>query len=943
MNHSLPTLLRKGQRIIGSWLLAAMMATPALAQSNTCGLPDDIQEGNILHCFDWTMSDVKSELANIAAAGFGAVQLSPLQRAVGTTWTWYDAYRPYDFKFTDSAFGTASDLKALCSAADQYGIKVIVDVVFNHVDSKGYHDTWWDSNGRTRYDGDINYGSRYSVTHGQLGGASGYPDVNSEDSEVAARAKAYIEELKSYGVDGIRFDAAKHIALPSEGCNFWSTVCSVSGMYYYGEILDSPGSDALMKEYTRYMSVTDNGYGDGARNAGGTPSSYAGWGSGTISQDKCVYWGESHDTYANNNGASKYVSQDVVDRAYAIVACRKSETALYLSRPSSTEGTSIKCGQKGSTHYTEKCVAEVNKFRNAMVGKADYYTVSNGVACVTRQGGGAVIVKNGGGGNVSITNGGGYVPAGTYTDRVSGNTFTVTSSNISGTVGSTGIAVIYDASSTPVTPTPTPSTGSITVYCQASSAPNLYVWTSTSTSTNGAWPGNKMTSTKQIGGKTFYYATFNESAINIIFNNGSDGDANKTADITGITSDVYYVYDGASTATVYTGDTSTDGGSEGSPSETTSYYCYFNNTANWSKVYVWAWDSSNANCTSASKYPGEQLTIGSDGYYKWTATSGTPSGIIFNDGNGTKAGGGDLTFVNGKVYDANGNTSNYTTGGSGEQGGSGSGSGTITVYCKASTAPNLYVWNSTSTDINGAWPGTKMTSTKAVGGVTFYYASFDAETINIIFNNGSSQTGNIEGITADVYYVYDGGTTATVYTGGNVSDPDESGSGDYPTALYLVGNVNSWSTSTAIEAKGSNGVYTWENVNLPDAGGADAGSTFFSFLTTTGANWDAVNQADRYGASTKDASLSSSATISLFAVGVNASLSYSWKATPGTYTIEANLKTMTVTLKTSRSTLLRNISLTPDDNAPMYNLAGQRVSSSYRGIIIQNGRKFLKK
>lgn len=32
-----------------------------------------------------------------------------------------------------------------------------------------------------------------------------------------------------------------------------------------------------------------------------------------------------------------------------------------------------------------------------------------------------------------------------------------------------------------------------------------------------------------------------------------------------------------------------------------------------------------------------------------------------------------------------------------------------------------------------------------------------------------------------------------------------------------------------------------------------------------------------------------------------------------------------------------------DKDAPMYNLAGQRVSSSYKGVVIQNGRKFIKR
>ena len=32
-----------------------------------------------------------------------------------------------------------------------------------------------------------------------------------------------------------------------------------------------------------------------------------------------------------------------------------------------------------------------------------------------------------------------------------------------------------------------------------------------------------------------------------------------------------------------------------------------------------------------------------------------------------------------------------------------------------------------------------------------------------------------------------------------------------------------------------------------------------------------------------------------------------------------------------------------DANAPVYNLAGQRVSKSYKGVVVQNGRKFILK
>lgn len=436
---------------------AAVLLSILTAGAADYGLPAQIQQGNILHCFDWPVATVTANLQNIAEAGYGAVQLSPLQRtdtkANGSEW--HNLYRPYDIAFKSSAFCSESDLKNLCTEAHKYGIKVIVDVVANHVDrTSGYHDTWWDSNGRVRWEGGINYGNRYSITHGQLGD---YGDINSESAEVIARAKAYVQFLKNCGVDGIRWDAAKHIGLPSEGCKFWEEVTSVAGVWHYGEILDSPGpDDSIIKEYTQYMSVTDNRYSNSAaHDNGGLPGGYGGdWAYKYNLGNKCVYWGESHDTYSNDEW-SQNVDQSVIDRAYAAMACRNDATALYFARPNVKGFSNIKTG-KGTDAYKSAPIAAVNKFRNAMVGRADYFTNNGSAVSVTRKDGGAVIVMKGSG-NVSIANGGGYCPAGTYTDKVSGGTFTVTSTTINGNVGSSGIAVIYKDGLDPVDPNPTPT------------------------------------------------------------------------------------------------------------------------------------------------------------------------------------------------------------------------------------------------------------------------------------------------------------------------------------------------------------------------------------------------------------------------------------------------------------------------------------------------------
>ena len=283
-------------------------------------------------------------------------------------------------------------------------------------------------------------------------------DLATENEYVQQCVVGYLKELDSIGVDGIRWDAAKHISLPSETDNsaFWPTVTTNSGLglYNYGEILSGPSSsdsdDYLMGEYTQYISVTDDEYGNDVRESfvsSSAPTGYANWTTTDYVADwRVVYWAESHDTYSNDGGASKEDDQNYVDRAWAVVASRNDATALYFSRPSETDNDEIKTGVKGSTHFTSPEVAAVNHFHNICNGEPDYFSSSDGVVSICRKSGAVIVLGSGSDQEVTAVNGGSYTTAGTYTDEISGNTFTVTEDYITGTVGSTGIAVIYNGS-----------------------------------------------------------------------------------------------------------------------------------------------------------------------------------------------------------------------------------------------------------------------------------------------------------------------------------------------------------------------------------------------------------------------------------------------------------------------------------------------------------------
>lgn len=611
--------------VSGSLGVQAAESSPTVS-ANKYKLKDNIQDGVILHCFDWTYNDIKAELPKIAKAGFTSIQTSPAQP--NGTGTWYWLYQPISFSIGTNGVGTKAELQSLCDEAEKYGIKIIVDVVANHL--RGDHNNidndlkpseYWHTFG-----GGIDWKNRWQVTHGSIG----MPDIATENPYVQQKVCNYVQELKSVGVDGLRWDAAKHIGVPSEGDDFWKSVTQY-GLYNYGEILGGPddrstGNEDIMKEYTDYISVTDSNYGKELRdsfNSGKAPTSSGNWSEKGISNDKLLYWGESHDTWSNNKdwGFSNEMSQNVIDRAYAVAASRNKVTALYFSRPSSTNKESIKMGEKGSTHFTSSEVAQINKFHNAMDGKADYYTVSDGCSVITRKDGGAVIVKGSGSGEVSVENGGGYAKPGTYTDAVSGNTFTITSSTISGTIGSSGIAVVYDAEpegpSASVTPGSTNyNTDELTLTLNCKNAKNAQ------------------------------YLIDDGAFVN--YTNGQK-----------ITIGTNLAYDTVTTVTVKASD-----GKTTSDPETYTYtkvdpnavkvVAYDNSSTKWSKVNAYFWSDDNKEMTS---WPGKKMTDKGNNIFDIEVPDGAKY-VIFNNGDSQTD---DLRIADGNKIYSNGSWQNYST------------------------------------------------------------------------------------------------------------------------------------------------------------------------------------------------------------------------------------------------------------------------------------------
>ena len=694
---------------------------------NKYGLKDNIQDGVILHCFDWTLADIQEEIPNIAKAGFTAVQTSPVHERAGKGSVWYDVYRPYDFKI-GNGLGTEADLKALCAKAHEYGVKVIVDVVANHTDHPNVAERLKDESLYHDRFGVGNWHDRHQVTFGMIG----MWDLDTNNPTVQAIIKQYIQDLKACGVDGVRWDAIKHIGLPSEGDSFMQNVVDQE-MYNYGEILDSTGGDdkILFPEYQTYMSITDNGYGNGFANsfAGGSINGSEGnFNQRNAKTEKLVYWGESHDTYANDGGESKEKSQNVIDRAYAVVAGNNGATALYFSRPAQKAKNDIRFGDKGSVHFKDAEVAQVNHMHNVCAGEPNYYVKGNGVCAQVRKSGAIIVLGSGSDRDVTVANGAGdgkWLKSGTYKDMVSGGAFTVNASTISGHVGESGIAVIYNAGPIVLTPEVLfdPADGT------AFSDKTLTV-TATPLNATSAWiqvnGGEKQnfTAAKQfaVGADVAY-------GENVTITWGATDNGGKTE-----TGSVTYKKVKAYVPELDKAD---------------EISCFLETTNAAAAVYVW-----NGKVNPVIKYAGEwndainkKLPLvgkNAEGknVFKWTydgTETSVPTQIIFLDGNGNKIT-ADVEFVNHGYY-VDGAYSTTITKAHDEV----IADPEYVYFDNASKWENVYCYFYNGTTSSAAWPGVKMTfdaSASHNGKTGWYKVQIPAAYLKAKFfvNNGTAGT-----------------------------------------------------------------------------------------------------------------------------------------------------------------------------------------------------------
>lgn len=450
-------------------------------------LQSNIEDGVILHALCWSYAEIEKNIQAIADAGYSAVQVSPVQQpkdystSTNVSGQWWKFYQPVSLSIAKNSWaGNAAQLTSLCTAAHKVGVKIICDVVTNHLGAdddagakkladevKTYLPAFWGSNGATTnnsyfHNPTLGTASDSNVTTVTQYVSSGCPDLNTGKTEVQNAVAGLLKECIKCGADGFRFDAAKHIETPSDNIspnNYWTNIISQANaaagskkIFYYGEVLNTPGGGRSISGYTNLNGgkyrITDNKASEGVRNAvtGHNASGAVNLNTGLSGgASHAVLWAESHDTYLNTDaGFTTNISDSDIIKTWALVAARKDATALFFAR---TNG--MKMGQAAkNTSYKDIAVAEVNKFHNNFAGKSEKVGSSGSIAYVARDGKGIVLVNvNGTTANASVANTG--LANGTYKDMVTGASFTVSNGTVSGKIGDSGVAVVMQSETTP--------------------------------------------------------------------------------------------------------------------------------------------------------------------------------------------------------------------------------------------------------------------------------------------------------------------------------------------------------------------------------------------------------------------------------------------------------------------------------------------------------------
>lgn len=430
----------------------------------------------IVQLFDWPFRDIEKEIPRLSRLGYGAVHVSPPTLS-NPDRRWWARYQPLDYRVIDGPLGNEAEFKSMTSMAAKYGIRIVADVVLNHMANLGAgHDLTFPpaastpspQDGPLFRAGDFNppfcisdYNDVSQVRNGRLcggGGDTGLPDLkllNADGSaydRVLTAQRAYLEKLMALGTTGFRFDAIKHMdptylarllqGMPSRIMSFGESIVSPNRESWNRDLQPFMDQKLPMKYYDFPLVET-------MRNALAIGGDLGGL-SAPLAFDLRAIDGPSAVTFVVNHDipqnpmAHLYMGRcsntdrfgDPINErlAYAFILGRRAGTPYVYSDRGVTGGDGVATDAYKNAHA--RCdTARMVRFHGLVVGKDEATLVATRDQLAFRRGSAAIVALNKSGVRVDLSSASAAgLENGTYVDLLGGAPATVEAGRLSAAV-----------------------------------------------------------------------------------------------------------------------------------------------------------------------------------------------------------------------------------------------------------------------------------------------------------------------------------------------------------------------------------------------------------------------------------------------------------------------------------------------------------------------------
>lgn len=232
----------------------------------------------IVHLFEWRWNDIAHECETfLGPNGYGGVQLSPVnENAIVGGRPWFERYQPMSYKLKTRS-GTGSELQNMIERCNKVGVRIFVDVVFNHM-APGSGVVRGTARS-TAEPGERSYpifnasdfhkscalNNYQNSTEVRVCELSGLPDLDQSKPHVRQTIIDFLNRLVDMGVAGFRVDACKHMFVEdlSYIYNHIKNLREDMGFaknarpFIFQEVIDVGGEGVSKFEYVDIGTVTE--------------------------------------------------------------------------------------------------------------------------------------------------------------------------------------------------------------------------------------------------------------------------------------------------------------------------------------------------------------------------------------------------------------------------------------------------------------------------------------------------------------------------------------------------------------------------------------------------------------------------------------------------------------------------------------------------------------